>query len=190
MKQRANTLIAVIAVALLISVAAFPHLRHVVQAQPGDANDPLVTRRYVDERFDALWAEVQLLRGMADGGYFSGGTQHQPWDLQAIAATIFQDVMHHLEAGGSHALGWTAINPQNGQTLIMENGTEVIVRAGTTVVVAGANGLVNATSGSDLVNGQTVPTNNLLIAPATDGRGVRVTSTNAWIMVRGAFTLQ
>jgi len=73
--------------------------------------------------------------------------------------------------------------------LTIENGAEVILRTGTAVVVAGPNGLVDMTQGRDIANGVAVSRNHLLIAPRTDGRGLRFTSESNWVMVRGAFTL-
>ena len=61
MNRRKNVVLLVFVV-LLAGFAAFPYLRTSVAAQPGEATDPLVTRRYVDERVDLLWTEVQTLR--------------------------------------------------------------------------------------------------------------------------------
>ncbi|MCL2501347.1 MAG: hypothetical protein FWE90_13580 [Defluviitaleaceae bacterium] len=212
MKRRKSIATLVIAV-VLVGIVSFPYLRTVVSAQPGEANDPLVTRRYVDERVDALWTEIQtlrtenaLLRDMVEAGGlpgFPGG----PIDMQAMTAAVFADVILSFEfiygemlraaseacdcaEQGERSLAWDVINPQRNQTLIIENGTEVILRSGSAVVVAGPNGLVNMTTGGDILDGQNVGLNNLLIAPRTDGRGIRITSNSAWVMVRGAYTLE
>ncbi|MCL2603373.1 MAG: hypothetical protein FWD90_02720 [Defluviitaleaceae bacterium] len=211
MKKRKNITTLLIAVLLVVAVT-FPYLRTVVSAQPGEAADPLVTRRYVDERIDALWTEVQtlraentLLRNMVEAGGLPG-LPGGPIDLQAMTAAVFADVMITFElmygemlrtaAGtcecehGERSLAWTVVTPQRNQTLVIENGTEVILRGGSAVVVAGPNGLVNVTTGGDILNGQNVGLNNLLIAPRSDGRGLRFTSNSSWVMVRGAYTLE
>jgi hypothetical protein len=195
---------------VLIGVAAFPYLRTIVAAQPGEANDPLVTRRYVDERIDTLWTEIQtlrsenaVLRALVEAGGtpgFPGG----PFDIQAITAAIFADVMISFETmygemlreaasavntvSEERSLEFAHVRGLNGQTLIIENGTEIILRSGAAVVVAGPNGLTDATAGADILNGETVRRNHMIIAPATDGRGIRFTA-DSWIMVRGAYTL-
>jgi hypothetical protein len=86
-------------------------------------------------------------------------------------------------------LVFTSINPQAGQTLILENGTEAVLRSGAATVVAGPNGLLDMTAGRDAANGEAVRRNHLLIAPRTDGRGMHF-SASSWVMVRGGFTLE
>jgi hypothetical protein len=204
MKQRKNIVLTVLII-LLAGAAIFPHFRTVAVAQPGEANDPLVTRRYVDERVDAIWTEIQLLRSenavlrvLVEAGGVPG-TPGGVFDMQAITAAVFAEVMLSFELmygemlrsaanQGERSLGFTVLNPSSGQTLIIESGTEIVLRTGTAVVVAGPNGLLDMTTGQDVANGQSVGLNHLLIAPRTDGRGIRFTS-DAYVMVRGAFTL-
>jgi hypothetical protein len=209
MKQKRTWITLVIAI-LLVCAAAFPYLRTVVTAQPGDAADPLVTRRYVDEKVDTLWAEIQalradntLLRALVEAAGVQGFPDGSPLDLQAMTAAVFADVMISFEAmygemlrnasaigaDGERALDFVSINPQAGQTLILENGTEAVLRSGSATVVAGPNGLLDMTAGRDVGNGQAVGRNHLLIAPRTDGRGMHFT-TSSWVMVRGGFTLE
>jgi len=193
---------AIALIATLTIAAILPHLRFTAAAQPGEVTDPLVTRRYVDERIDDVWNEIQtlraenaLLRAMVE----SGGLPGVPFDVQALTALITADVLAVVHGGASgtglpgggveRSLEFVTLNPSNGQILTIENGTEVILRTGTAVVVAGPNGLVDMTQGRDIANGQAVSRNHLLIAPRTDGRGLRFTSDSNWVMVRGAFTL-
>ncbi|MCL2203706.1 MAG: hypothetical protein FWB88_07180 [Defluviitaleaceae bacterium] len=208
MKQRKN-LVTLILALVLVGAVVFPAMRAVVAAQPGDAADPLVTRRYVDERIDTLWTEIQalrnenaLLRNMVEAGGLPGLPGGTPWDMQALTAAVFADVMLSFEAiygdmlrqatgeGEERSLEFVSINTRNGQTLTLENGTEAILRTGAAVVVAGPNGLVDMTAGRDIENGAVVRHNHLLIAPRSDGRGMRFTAESSWVMVRGAFTLE
>jgi hypothetical protein len=73
--------------------------------------------------------------------------------------------------------------------MILENGTEAVLRSGTATVIAGPNGLLDMTAGRDIANGESVNRNHLLIAPRSDGRGMRFTS-SAWVMVRGGFSIE
>ena len=196
-----KNLVVVLLVAILTTAAILPHLRFTAAAQPGEVTDPLVTRRYVDERIDDVWNEIQalrtenaLLRAMVEGG----GLQGMPFDVQALTALVTADVLATIHGGGAPGAGlpdgersleFVTLNPSYGQILTIENGTEVILRTGTAVVVAGPNGLVDMTQGRDIANGVAVSRNHLLIAPRTDGRGLRFTSESNWVMVRGAFTL-
>jgi hypothetical protein len=200
MKKR-NLLTAIFAVTL-VAFAAFPYFRTTAAAQPGEAADPLVTRRYVDEKVDALWAEIQILRQenaslreLVGAGNFPG-IPSGVGDIQALANAIFPHVMINFELvygemlrGAPRSLFFEPLHVRAGQTIIVENGTEMILRGGNAVVVAGPNGLTNVTAGTDIAAGQPVPTNNLLISPLSDGRGLHF-PTEAWIMVRGGFVLQ
>jgi hypothetical protein len=203
MKQR-KSLLTLAAAVLLLAVAAFPYFRMTAAAQPGEATDPLVTRRYVDEHINTLWAEIQLLReetaalrALVSAGGFPGHPSDQTWDTQALANAIFPNIMISFELmygeilrnASERSLSFEALRVESGQSIIVENGTELILRSGRAVVVAGPNGLVNMTSGTDLENGQAVPANHLLIAPRTDGRGLRFTA-DSWIMVRGGYRLE
>jgi hypothetical protein len=208
MKRKKNTVTLAIVI-ILAGLLAFPYFRTIVTAQPGEAADPLITRRYVDEHVDTLWNEIQtlrsenaLLRALVEGG--GTGLPGGNIDMQAMTAAVFADVMISFELMygemlrsaanacecGERSLEFTVLNPRSGQILTIENGTEVILRSGSAVVVAGENGLVNMTTGGDILNGQPVGLNNLLISPRTDGRGIRFTAESSWVMVRGAHRLE
>ncbi len=82
-----------------------------------------------------------------------------------------------------------------GQHLVIGDSTEMLLRGGKAVAVAsstGAGGLVDLTSGSgaDIMGGQDVPLNHLLMSPRDDGRGLIVASDTAWIMVKGTYTVK
>jgi len=178
--------------ALLVGAVAFPYFRTHVAAQPGDANDPLVTRRYVDEQIAVLTTEMAILRAMVEASAPAGGVM----DLQAIANAVFPEVMIAFEIMYGEMLRnagheFVSINPQSGQRVLLENGAEIILRTGSATAIDNGlgNGLVNMTAGRDMLANEEVALNHLLIAPRTDGRGILLTS-NAWVMVRGGFTVQ
>lgn len=201
---------------LLACAAVLPGLMTRVAAQPGDAVDPLVTRRYVNERVDAIWSEIQALR--AENAALrliveAGGTTAAPdgtINLEALTETILTEVLLTFEdlygdrlrnidglnqqqppAETERELEFTTINVAYNQVLTLDNGAEAILRNGNAVIVAEGNvGLVDMTAGRDIRAGESVPRNHLLIAPRTDGRGLRFTSESSWVMVRGSFTLE
>jgi hypothetical protein len=209
-------------ITLLLCAAFLPALLTQVAAQPGDAADPLVTRRYVGERVDPIWAEIQTLRAenaalraLVEGGGSTGlpAQGENNIDISALRAEIFGEVMEAVEAylatlDPSHApqdpdaptpppeitdreLEFTTINVSYNQVLTLENGAEAILRNGTAIIVADGNvGLVDMTAGRDIRAGESVPRNHLLIAPRTDGRGLRFTAASSWVMVRGGFSLE
>ncbi|MCL2576831.1 MAG: hypothetical protein FWE27_02110 [Defluviitaleaceae bacterium] len=92
-------------------------------------------------------------------------------------------------AGEPHSSVFTVLNPQAGQTITFNAGTEFILRSGRAVALTGPNnGIPNVTAGADIMNGQNIEHNHLMIIPVTDGRGI-VFQTEAWLMVRGGYTI-
>lgn len=79
---------------------------------------------------------------------------------------------------------------QPGQSLIGDEGTEIILRSGEGVAIDnGANGVSDISGGRDLMSGMKVELNHLLLIPRSDGRGIQV-STEAWVMIRGSYTIR
>ncbi len=79
---------------------------------------------------------------------------------------------------------------QPGQSLIGDEGTEIILRSGEgTAIDNGANGVSDISGGRDLMSGMKVELNHLLLIPRGDGRGIKV-STEAWVLIRGSYTIR
>ena len=78
-----------------------------------------------------------------------------------------------------------------GQSLIVEESGEVILRSGSATAIgnAGGNGISDVTTGVDILQGEVVPWNHLIIIPRTDGRGLYITQ-DAYIMVKGHYSIQ
>ena len=194
--------------AFVIVITALIYMT-VLAAQPGDAEDPLVTRRYVDSRIAVLEAQIDMLTHLLMDAILGGGLQpgtqlpvlppvgggFTPADRDAL----FADIIFHFELMYGEMLRTAVANvapPQvvpfevyfapEGSTIIFEAGVEFILRSGEATVVAGPNGLANLTAGHDVQNGQTIYRNHLLLTPVTDGRGVHFT-TGAWFMIRGNY---
>lgn len=71
-------------------------------------------------------------------------------------------------------------------------GTEIILRGGNASAygVSKNNGLSNLTNGKSIdSNGTTIPANNHLLVPRDDGRGIKIESTNAWVMIKGEYKI-
>ncbi|MFX3634463.1 MAG: hypothetical protein ACE3L7_14700 [Candidatus Pristimantibacillus sp.] len=81
----------------------------------------------------------------------------------------------------------------NGKTLIAAEGTEVIVRGGKVVAYSpDTNGLADLTAGKDVLKGQPIPANHLILFPRA-GRGITNDPSytkSLTVLVRGAYTLQ
>jgi len=176
--------------------------------QPGSPQDPLVTRRYVDERVAALEARIAVLEAAITGhmpidtGQAVGGTISQAdrdalfldflqyFDLMYgnMLRQLFGDAVPFPGIPQPDANELTVLNVPAGRVITFDGGAEFILRAGSALVIAGENGIVNITEGVDVGNGEAVALNNLMLVPVTDGRGVVFTS-GSWIIVRGGYSV-
>lgn len=135
-----------------------------VNNTPGTADDPVVTKSYVDQ---------QIQKALGGGG----GSVTPPTDGNTPSA--------------GDSIKIVVLNP--GKRLIANEGTEVIVRSGNAVLYTqDKDGAADLTDGLDLTNGKSVPKNHLISFPR-NGRGVEVKSGstgNLVLMVRGGYIIQ
>jgi hypothetical protein len=75
-----------------------------------------------------------------------------------------------------------------GQSVIFtDNSVEFILRSGDATAIASRNGgLSDLTEGVDLLTGDAIKKNHLMLVPRNDNRGV-VAETNLWIMIKGTY---
>lgn len=76
-----------------------------------------------------------------------------------------------------------------GQKLLPTGSAEIVLRSGTAVATApdSTQGLSDLTSGAEIYKGASVSKNHQLLVPRGDGRGIIITSGEAYVMVRGAY---
>ncbi|HEU4964929.1 MAG TPA: hypothetical protein VFV52_13875 [Bacilli bacterium] len=141
---------------------------------PGSADDPIVTKSYVDQKI----AELNKTTSSTNGGTTTGTTGNTGTTTPTGTSVAGIDTFKPIKL--------TA-----GQTLLGGEGTEIIVRGpGEVLAVApGADGLSDITGALDIPNGQALAKNHMLLIPRKDGRGIKATA-ETYIMVRGTYTLQ
>lgn len=131
-------------------------------ADPGSAEDPLVTLSYLNETFTAelmTRVEEQIARRL--GGEASPGTGDT----------------------------FSVVTLSAGQVLTGDIGCEVLLRVGTAGCVSpSAPGLIDETAGSILNDGGGLLTNHLYMM-TIEGRGVRASSGTVKLLVRGRYTI-
>lgn len=134
---------------------------------PGTADDPVVTKSYVD----------QAIQQALGGGVSSSPSAPSTGDTGSSSSS---DEIKIVE-----------VKP--GKILIASAGAEFIVRAGKAVVYsADANGVADLTDGKDIPNGGSVTNNHLLSFPR-EGRGIQVQegdTHNLTVMVRGGYQIK
>lgn len=163
--------------------------------QPGTADDPVVTKSYVDQQIQqALGGKISTGSGNTSSGADSNagnGSNTGSTGTGNSSNTGGDTTLPPLVSGASDALEIVIVKP--GQQLIGATGAEFIVRSGKAVIVSeGTNGVADLTDGVDLTNGQEAPNNHLLSFPK-DGRGITVLDGNKYsltVMVRGGYSLK
>ncbi len=163
-------------------------------SDPGSLEDPLVTKGYVEEKFSSLVEEIDFLTREIDR------VSKESQELEQVV-----ELMDRVDGLEKRVDDVSDISPDDfrdtfepmllkrGETIIAGDSTQIILRSGTARVVSSlAGGLVDATSetNGDLSGNESVPLNHLLIVPRDDGRGIRITSGDAWVMVKGPFEVK
>ncbi|SEO65753.1 hypothetical protein [Paenibacillus sp. OK076] len=164
-------------------------------SQPGTADDPVVTKSYVDQQIQqALGGKISTGSGNTNSGGNNAGTGNTSGannGSTGTGTTGGDTTLPPLVSGATDAVEIVTVKP--GQQLIGKSGAEFIVRSGKAVIVSeGTNGVADLTDGIDLTNGQAAPTNHLLSFPR-DGRGITVLDGNKYsltVMVRGGYSLK
>ena len=175
---------ALLSMALLLAVPVTLHA-----GGAGTPEDPLITYSYLINVFrgelkNELYAELyavlkQDLLDAAANGQLTLPQQPSAPTPQPTAES-----------------GYEVVHLKQGQTLLADEVCEIILRSGQAAAVvqspenvkAGV-GLSDVTAGSEVTNGQSIQRNHLLLVARADGRGILVTSGEAYLMVRGAYVI-
>ncbi len=160
---------------------------------PGSSNDPVVSKSYVDElvgdilgkvlglekAYSELKARVDLIEETVTNGVAVNNENNN------------SDTNNNNEQTGTvQNYTFKPIELSVNQLLIGGEGTELILRSGAAVgYTEVANGLTNITNGTEIMNNDQIPLNNVLIVPRNDNRGISVTANQTWIMIRGDYTI-
>lgn len=132
-------------------------------AEPGSEDDPVITLSYVEKRLEQIKY------------YFD---------------QKFEEINTTNNTGGVAAASFEVVFVEKGKFIYFGESTEVILRAGQATAIASENGgLSNVTIGKDLVSGEEIPANHLVIIPRNDGRGANVL-VDSYFMIKGAYTIQ
>ncbi|NTV89304.1 MAG: hypothetical protein HGA22_02920, partial [Clostridiales bacterium] len=153
---------------LLLSASVIINIKMVASAgtsEPGSAEDPIISKSYVDAKM------VQL--------------QTQLTQLQ----TKYDATLNELKNKESTQQGFVVVELKKGCSLLTGDGTEVILRKGTAAAIKGTLGfLADTTSAKDISGGAALTVNHLLISSRNDGRGLKA-SALCYLLVRGAYTI-
>lgn len=87
--------------------------------------------------------------------------------------------------------GYEVVYMKKGAKMLAKTPCEIILRTGSAIVVSiTSNGLNDITNGDELLNAVGVPLYHCLLVPrGNDGRGIQITSSDAYVMVRGEYEI-
>lgn len=198
MKFKKSLLLTVLAVFLTLSVLVFSVFAEESAYQGSDlpvsesyvlrAIGALEERVYqkIDTMIDALNARIDAI------GQAGTATTPPPAPAETEAVQVETEaVPADTEAPANSAMPITdydVVYLTKGQTIV--GSSEFILRSGSAISTCpGINGITDITDGVDLTDGMEIPWNHLLLVPRDDGRGITVTSVEAYIMARGQYTV-
>ena len=135
---------------------------------------------------------VALLMGAAVGIGVHAATQDDSTVLVSLdyIESVLKPWVKEQTNGADSA--YTVIYLTKGQKLLSESSLELVLRSGTAETVSpyAHQGLSDMTAGAELYNGDSVPKNHQIMVPRGDGRGIIITSAEAYVMVRGPYTVE
>ncbi|MGZ0043331.1 hypothetical protein [Paenibacillus ottowii] len=156
--------------------------------QPGTADDPVVTKSYVDQKI------AQAVKGGVSSSSTSSKTASSTAPATNTTSSTSSGTSNAAKSSTveqTEALKVVDVKP--GQKLIAKAGAEFILRNGNAVVYSmDASGAIDITSGTEIVHNQAVEKNHLLSFPR-EGRGIQVKEGQKFglvVMVRGGYTVQ
>lgn len=148
----------------------------------------------------ALTVALALLISFAAGLYAGRTAQGSPVPEPGSADDPLITLSYLEQYLREHGMGesvstFKVVTVSPGQMLEGGEGTELILRAGIAEAVSNSagNGISNISVGKDLLSGERLSTNQLMIVPRADGRGARVPATStqeAVFLVRGPYTIK
>jgi len=137
------------------------------------ADDPLVTYSYVTQVLRPQLKQ-EILAELQNGNLSIGGNDSKDEDEPAPVSASYEVVHATL-----------------GQQILADDACEIILRSGSAKAISpfADQGLSDVSSGSEILNGKELSRNHYVIIPRGDGRGVSVTTNDAYFMIRGEYRI-
>ncbi|MBQ8578274.1 MAG: hypothetical protein IJ449_09985 [Clostridia bacterium] len=180
-----TTRILTLALALLLCISVCGFAVFAEEETTYEGSDLPVSESYVIRALNAL--EEKLNKKIDTLAESLGAAL--PDDTTAPETEITTPETDAPEVAAPADTSYTVVALKKGQSIT--GPCELILRSGTAVALCpGANGLSDLTAGADIGNGTAITANHLLLVPRDDGRGLTVTSEEAYIMVRGTYVIQ
>jgi predicted RNase H-like nuclease (RuvC/YqgF family) len=198
-----------ISVLIITSSLVAVHIIQAATAEPGTDADPLVTKSYVDQKFESfsgikdLDSKISALTTKNEELATKDAEQtkkieeltkalndlYEKNDEYKIMTEELETRLESIETYGK----FVALELTENQKLMTGESAEIILRGGKAKAIGGeGGGLSDITSGTgaDVNTDQDVPLNHLLLVSRDDGRGIKIVSKKAWVLVKGPYTIE
>lgn len=198
-----------ISVLIITSSLVAVHIIQAATAEPGTDADPLVTKSYVDQKFESfsgikdLDSKISALTTKNEELATKDAEQtkkieeltkalndlYEKNDEYKIKTEELETRLQSIETYGK----FVALELTADQKLMTGESAEIILRGGKAKAIGGeGGGLSDITSGTgaDVNTDQDVPLNHLLLVSRDDGRGIKIVSKKAWVLVKGPYTIE
>lgn len=154
-------------------------------------DDPLITLSYLNEIvIPALKQEFTEL-------FTNDNTNNEDTNTEANNNQENTDITPDVTAEEIDLTGigtYDLLELKEGQKVLVNSAVEIIVRPGSKVTCVSpfpSQGIADITNGNEILNDQEIPINAYCILPrGDDGRGFLVHSKDAYIMIRGEYTVE
>jgi len=193
--KRKNKLVLLICIVTVLACVTL--MASAGNGNPGSDSDPLVTKSYVDQQIALLSSQIGKSGGSSSGNVDTEVIEQLQTDIGDLTSFVIGALQEIETLKGQIAAlegGFEVVRADAGQTILLAGGSEAILRSGSATTVGGtAGGLVDATAGKDLNQGDKVPVQHLLISSRSDGRGLKITSDvskEAYLLIRGAYEIK
>lgn len=155
---------------LILALSGIYIIRTSTNAQASAAEDEfvVVTSDYVDQEIGKANLKIQEL------------------------TKKIEDMTKELEVQ-SKLSKFQVIELNLGEQLIAGDSAEIILRGGKATAIASVNGgLSDITSGNgkDILTGESIPLNHLLLVSRDDGRGLKATSKKVYLLFKGTYEIK
>lgn len=191
----------IISVLIIASSLIAVHIIQAASAEPGTDADPLVTKSYVDQRFESFSGTKEMDNKIAalvtENEEITKELEEQTKKIEELTRAVnglyqkneeLEERLDNIETYGK----FIPLELTENQKLMTGESAEIILRGGKAKAIGGeGGGLSDITSGTgaDINTDQDVPLNHLLLVSRDDGRGIKIVSKKAWVLVKGPYTI-
>jgi hypothetical protein len=190
--------IVLISIVLISASILLVHTVSGIDLEPGSEEDPLVTKSYVDNEFKTYQAQINSKINLLKSEFRKSGDDEDDKNINLLKNQLIELEsqiigLKNLVEKQEKYIKFEVVEIEAGQSIILSDSSEIILRAGKALAIAGekGDGLADITTDSEknnLVTGDIVPLNHLLLVSRNDNRGIKAI-TKIWVLVKGDYNI-